>query len=217
MQPMQPTYGGQGQGQGMGYNAQVYQQMRQFATPAETVHQHMQQDAQYAQPSYGYAPMGTMGMGHSMLSQFGSNPQMVRQHIQEDLQAYGGQPMGQAMAGMHGGAGYAAGYGSYGAPQQAHVVSMQGRQAYQQAAGQGGYGMSPSGYGPQLGLMGAQGHAQSYPQPYAQMMQMQPGYQAHGYGMQGHPSRGAFAQYGTDPQVVRQHIQQDLGYYGAMQ
>ncbi|WP_008336681.1 hypothetical protein [Alicyclobacillus acidocaldarius] len=215
MQPMQPTYGAQGQGQGMGYNAQVYQQMRQFATPAETVHQHMQQDTQYAQPSYGYAPMGTMGMGHSMLSQFGSNPQMVRQHIQQDLQAYGGQPMGQAMAGMHDGAGYGAGYGSYGAPQQVHAVSMQGRQAYQQSAsqGQGGYGMSPMGYGSPSGMMGAQGHAQ----PYQQMMHMQPAQQPYGYGMQGHPSRGAFAQYGTDPQVVRQHIQQDLGYYGAMQ
>ncbi|MDI9258620.1 hypothetical protein [Alicyclobacillus sendaiensis] len=210
MQPMQPMYGAQGQGQGMGYNAQVYQQMRQFATPVETVHQHMQQDARYAQPSYGYAPVGTMGMGHSMLSQFGSPPQMVRQHIQQDLQAYGAHPMGQAMSGMHENAGYASGYGSYGGSQQAHLISMQGRQAYQQAAGHGGYGMSPMG---PSGMMAGQGQAQ----PYSHAMPMQPGQQPYGYGAPGHPSQGAFAQYGTDPQVVRQHIQQDLGYYGAMQ
>ncbi|WP_206832016.1 hypothetical protein [Alicyclobacillus fructus] len=214
MQPMQPTYGAQGQSQGMGYNAQVYQQMRQFATPAETVHQHMQQDAQYAQPSYGYAPLGAPGMGQSMLSQFGSNPQMVRQHIQQDLQTYGGQPIGQAPIGMYQGAGHA----GYGVEQQAHAVSMQGRQAYQQSAGQlqgGGYGMSPMGYGygPMSGMTASQAHT-----PYQQMVHMQQPMQAsYGYGPQSHASRGAFAQYGTDPQLVRQHIQQDLGYYGAMQ
>ncbi|SIS80473.1 hypothetical protein [Alicyclobacillus vulcanalis] len=216
MQPMQPMYGGQGQGQGMGYNAQVYQQMRQFATPAETVHQHMQQDAQYAQPSYGYAPMGTMGMGHSMLSQFGTNPQMVRQHIQQDLQSYGGPSAGPSYAGAHDMT-YAQGYGAYGAPQ-AHAISMQGRQAYQQQAQGQGYGMSQMPYQGPNGMGGSHGYHAPYASgPYGQMMHMQTAQAPYGYGMQGQASRGAFPQYGTDPQVVRQHIQQDLGYYGAMQ
>ncbi|MFB5190255.1 hypothetical protein [Alicyclobacillus fastidiosus] len=136
-----------------------------------------------------FGASGQMQGGYNTLRQFGTDPQQVRQHISESQQ-YGGQGFGGV---MQAGAtdprvvqqhiAQDLGYGGYGAS-----ASYGGQQQYNQGAFQQVMQSAPAQ------VQGGQGQ---------QLGQFQGGYNQ-GY------SNSTFGQYGTNPQVVRQHIQQDL-------
>ncbi|WAH35938.1 hypothetical protein [Alicyclobacillus dauci] len=208
--------GSQGQGAGMGMG--------------------MGMGAQGAGMSMGGQGAG-MGMGGqagafggNTLGQFGTNPQQVRQHIQEDLQnaAFGGsQGQGAGMMGMgaqgagmgmDGQAGAFGGntLGQFGTnPQQVrqHIQEDLQTAAFGGNQGQSAGMMGMGGQGAGMMGMGGQG---------AGMMGMGAQGAAMGMGSQAGAFGGTLGQFGTNPQQVRQHIQEDLsnaafgGNQGAM-
>lgn len=178
-----------------GYGMQG-QTLSQFATPSQTVQRHIQQDLgyygqqtqSYHQPmptsmGYGMGQQGGAHDGHSTFSEYGTPAYVVQQHMQQDL---GQQRMPMAQSGSHGSmmmvGGYQPGYSQPALHQvmQAAPVGYQGQMSSQQ-----GPIMSSNLY--------TQGHY-SPQHPYPQMN--------HGHSM--------LSEYGTSPQVVQQHIQQDL-------
>ncbi|GMA62433.1 DUF4175 domain-containing protein [Alicyclobacillus fastidiosus] len=228
--------GGQGQQLGQfqgGYN-QGYSNSTfgQFGTNPQVVRQHIQQDlsnqvgsmtseqagayrGQFGGGAQGMMSQGQMSQGqmsqgqgmNSTFSQFGTNPQEVRQHIQQDLSNQAG-----SQAGFYGGA---QGMMSQGQMSQGQMSQGQGMNS---TFGQ--FGTNP----------------QEVRQHIQQDLSNQAGSQAGFYGgaqgmaSQGQMSQGqgmnsTFGQFGTNPQEVRQHIQQDLsnqagsqaGFYGGAQ
>jgi hypothetical protein len=186
------------------------------------------------------APIGgpsSMGMPvGGMLREFGTNPQVVQQHIQQDLGYYGNgstemmhyQPMfSHAMSNpIMQGQGYSNQQG-YGQGQGMQGQGYSNQQGYGQGQGMQGQGMQGQSYSNQ--------HQQGYsPQALQQVMHAAPvsanvmdSYGAEslryggGYaGMQGAMQNtisqpygmgsSILSEYGTNPQVVRQHIAQDL-------
>ncbi|QRF24111.1 hypothetical protein FY534_11020 [Alicyclobacillus sp. TC] len=180
-----------------GYGMQG-QTLSQFATPSQTVQRHIQQDlGYYGQQTQSYhQPMPTSmgyGMGqqggahyeHSTFSEYGTPAHVVQQHMQQDL---GQQRMPMAQSGSHGSMMMAGGYQQGYSQPALHQVMQAAPVGYQdQMSSQQGPIMSSNLY--------TQGHY-SPQHPYPQMN--------HGHSM--------LSEYGTSPQVVQQHIQQDLQY-----
>ncbi len=200
--------------------------MHAGGTDPRVVQQQIAQDLGYHGGQSNYYGTNSFS-GGGLLSQFGTHPQMVQQHIQQDLSGYNNQ------------AGYATGQFGQGSVQQVmQSVPAQIQAHYGNASvGTQHYGTpqyATAQYStPQYGTSqhyGAGTLAQfgTHPQVVQQHIQndlqnqvgtitsqQAGGYQGQGggyYATQNTPN-GAFGQFGTNPQVVRQHIQQDLGYY----
>jgi len=202
MRPNQMTSGGYGSSS-----------FAQFGTDPQVVRQHIQQDLGNRSPqSYGYgshqqnvgsAYGQTSGYGQSTFSQFGTNPQVVQQHIQQDLNGYGG--------------GYTQSANTQGYPQRAQQMQPQPQPQPQQSQQSAGYN---SGAFQQI-MTGSPNHQQMVQgqirqdlSPYTDSYSNNNSNTNPSYGnqMQTSNSGGMMSQYGTNPQVVQSHIQQDLGH-----
>jgi hypothetical protein len=190
----------QGQGQGQGYNQQAYSQMNQNQNQNQNQSNYNQMNQ-----NQGYASQGQSGYGYgnSTLSQYGTNPQMVQQHIRSDL-AYGQGSMSSQQAGSYRPNYDTQGYGQNGYSNQSggqtfaqfgtdpQVVRQHISQDLQGTGSYSQMGQSPQNQGSGgMGMSQGQGYSQSQ-----------------GYSMMGPNAVGA-----TNPQIVRQHIAQDLGGY----
>ncbi|MDP9727694.1 hypothetical protein, partial [Alicyclobacillus tolerans] len=175
---------GMGQQGGAHYGHSTFSE---YGTPAHVVQQHMQQDLGH-QPmptsmGYGMGQQGGAHYGHSTFSEYGTPAHVVQQHMQQDL---GQQRMPMAQSGSHGSMMMAGGYQQGYSQPALHQVMQAAPVGYQgQMSSQQGPIMSSNLY--------TQGHY-SPQHPYPQMN--------HGHSM--------LSEYGTSPQVVQQHIQQDL-------
>ncbi|EJY55382.1 hypothetical protein URH17368_2122 [Alicyclobacillus hesperidum URH17-3-68] len=174
--------------------------------------------------SFGAGQSNVMGQGFNTLRQFGTHPQEVQSHIQQDL--YPGYSY--ASSPMHAGAtnpqivqqhiaqdlGYAQPSYGYAGPQvpTGSTLSQFGsnpqmvRQHIQQDLH--GYGYAATNQAQNVGVT-------------HQVMQSVPAQihsQTFGYGYAQHPaSHSTLGQFGSNPQMVQQHIQQDLhNQVGAM-
>jgi hypothetical protein len=161
----------------MGYFNQApqgYNTLREFATDPQVVQQHIQQSLQ-GQPQQSYqSQMSPFAGGmHDVMHAGATNPQTVQQHIAQDLGYQGPQANQYGYAGQN----------------QFNPAAMQQVMHAAPAQVQGAHGQ-------QLGYNAQPQYANSY-FPQAQ--------------------NSAFGEFGTNPQVVRQHIQQDLAnQQGAM-
>ncbi|MCY0888653.1 MAG: hypothetical protein OWQ59_09385 [Alicyclobacillaceae bacterium] len=169
------------------------------------------------------APIGgpsSMGMPvGGMLREFGTNPQVVQQHIQQDLGYYGNgstemmhyQPMfSHAMSnpimqgqGYSNQQGYGQGQGMQGQGMQGQSYSNQHQQGYSPQALQQVMHAAPVS----ANVMDSYGaESLRYGGGYAGMQGAMQNTISQPYGM----GSSILSEYGTNPQVVRQHIAQDL-------
>lgn len=185
--------------------------MHAGATDPRVVQGHIAQDLGYGGAQAGHYAT-TAPMGGSILSQFGSQPQMVQQHIRQDLAPNYGMTPNYATAG----------YGPSATVQQ--VMQSVPSQVYQPYGGGYTSTAQTTGYGTstfaQYGTdpQTVQQHIQNdLQQQVGSMTSQQAGGWAGAPTSQYQPTTqsptGMFNQFATNPQQVRQHIQQDLGYY----
>lgn len=165
------------------------------ATNPQWVRQQIGQDLGYSQMSNRSA-----GFGTSTFGQFSTNPQMVRQQISQDI--------GQSQFNQRGGLGQTSGMMS--ANMQGGYQPMQNQGYYNQAVLQ--QVMNSVQTNPQQIRQQIQQDIRYGQQPPAFISQQQYGGLSQQGTMQQGLTRqgGTLSQFATNPQVVQQHIQQDL-------